>query len=440
MTGTSSPRPAPAPPLVGDTSGRKNMLLLIQLRWMAVAGQIVTIAGVQLGMGIDLPLRSMSVVLAALVTLNLVTIWWLQGRPDVDNRWLFLALLLDVVALTAQLYLSGGATNPFIFLYLLQVTLAAVLLDTWSTTGIVALTCACFVGLTIFNRPIALPRAGMPDPFTLHIAGTLVCFALDAALLFVFVGRITRNLRARDAHVAALRQRAVEEDHIVRMGLLASGAAHELGSPLSSLSVILGDWRRMPVLSGDPELLQEIAEMQAAVQRCKSILTGVLMSAGEARGEAPVVTTVNAFLNDLVDDWRVSRAASILRYDNRFGENLSIVSDSALKQVVFNVLDNALEASPRRVDFVIERDDATLLLIVSDTGPGFKAEMLARFGKPYQSSKGRAGGGLGLFLVVNVVRKLGGMVSARNRPEGGAVVTIELPLETLMIGTPPHAG
>jgi two-component system sensor histidine kinase RegB len=280
----------------------------------------------------------------------------------------------------------------------------------------------------------------MPDPFTLHIAGTLVCFALDAALLFVFVGRITRNLRARDAHVAALRQRAVEEDHIVRMGLLASGAAHELGSPLSSLSVILGDWRRMPVLSGDPELLQEIAEMQAAVQRCKSILTGVLMSAGEARGEAPVVTTVNAFLNDLVDDWRVSRAASILRYDNRFGENLSIVSDSALKQVVFNVLDNALEASPRRVDFVIERDDATLLLIVSDTGPGFKAEMLARFGKPYQSSKGRAGGGLGLFLVVNVVRKLGGMVSARNRPEGGAVVTIELPLETLMIGTPPHAG
>jgi two-component system sensor histidine kinase RegB len=224
------------------------------------------------------------------------------------------------------------------------------------------------------------------------------------------------------------------------MGLLASGAAHELGSPLSSLSVILGDWRRMPALSSNPEMLQEIAEMQAAVQRCKSILTGVLMSAGEARGEAPVVTTVNGFLNDLVDDWRVSRAASILRYDNRFGENLSIVSDSALKQVIFNVLDNALEASPRRVDFVAERARDTLVLKISDKGPGFAAPMLALFGKPYQSSKGRPGGGLGLFLVVNVVRKLGGMVSAHNRPDGGAVVTIELPLETLMIGTPQHAG
>jgi two-component system sensor histidine kinase RegB len=304
----------------------------------------------------------------------------------------------------------------------------------------VALTCACFIGLTVFNQPIALPRDGAADAFALHIAGTLVCFALDAALLFVFVTRITGNLRARDSHLAALRQHAVEEDHIVRMGLLASGAAHELGSPLSSLSVILGDWRRMPALSSNPEMLQEIAEMQAAVQRCKSILTGVLMSAGEARGEAPVVTTVNGFLNDLVDDWRVSRAASILRYDNRFGENLSIVSDSALKQVIFNVLDNALEASPRRVDFVAERAGDTLVLKISDKGSGFAAPMLALFGKPYQSSKGRPGGGLGLFLVVNVVRKLGGMVSAHNRPDGGAVVTIELPLETLMIGTPQHAG
>jgi two-component system sensor histidine kinase RegB len=425
---------------IADTSGRKNMMLLIQLRWIAVAGQIVTIAVVELGLGIALPLNAMGVVLGALILLNVATLLRLKSRADVANRTLLLALLLDVVALTAQLYLSGGATNPFVFLYLLQVTLAAVLLDTASTLAIAILACACFVALMLFNLPIAAPRAGMPDPFTLHIAGTLVCFALDAALLVVFVGRITRNLRERDAHLAAMKHHAVEENHIVRMGLLASGAAHELGTPLSSLSVILGDWRRMPQLSGDPELAQEIEEMEAAVKRCKSILTGILMSAGEAPGERPGATTVNTFLDEVVDDWCAARGVTVLRYRNGFGDDLPIVSDTALKQVVFNVLDNALEASPGRVSFSARREGEMLVLRVSDSGRGFAPEMLAQFGKPYQSSKGRPGGGLGLFLVVNVVRKLGGTVTARNRTDGGAVVSIELPLETLMIGSQHYAG
>ena len=110
--------------------------------------------------------------------------------------------------------------------------------------------------------------------------------ALSADMLIVvFMTRIARNLRDRDNGLAALRQQAAEEDHIVRMGLLASGAAHELGTPLASLSVILSDWRRMPALANDPELMEEIAEMQADVQRCKSIVTGILMSA--ARSERP---------------------------------------------------------------------------------------------------------------------------------------------------------
>src|SRR3546814_12997760 len=83
-----------------------------------------------------------------------------------------------------------------------------------------------------------------------------------------------------------MRQHATEESHIVRMGLLASGAAHELGTPLSSLSVILGDWRRMPAVAGDTDMAQELEEMQAAVQRCKAIVTGILLSAGQTRGEA----------------------------------------------------------------------------------------------------------------------------------------------------------
>src|SRR3546814_10090757 len=111
--------------------------------------------------------------------------------------------------------------------------------------------------------------------FSLHLTGMLACSSVLAVLLVVFVTRVSRNLRERDAHVAAMRQHAAEENHIVRMGLLASGAAHELGTPLSSLSVILGDWRRMPAVVGDTEMAQELEEMQAAVRRCKAIVTEI---------------------------------------------------------------------------------------------------------------------------------------------------------------------
>jgi two-component system sensor histidine kinase RegB len=409
------------------------MLLLVQLRWIAVIGQIVTIAVVQFGLQIALPLASMSIVLGGLVVLNLLSVAWLRNRTDVSIRGLLMVLMLDVAALTAQLYLSGGATNPFTFLYLLQVTLAAVLLDVWATCAVAAVAYAGFAALITFHRPLAFSDAA-GGLFHLHIVGMLVCFALDAALLVVFVTRITQNLRERDARLAALKQHAIEEDLIVRMGLLASGAAHELGTPLASLSVILNDWRHMRTLAEDPELSQEIEEMQVAVQRCKTILTGVLLSAGEARGESPSVTTVRGFLEDLIGEWRATRSATTLHYQNAFGADLSIVSDSALKQVVFNVLDNAYESSPGWVELVAERRGDILSLRVTDKGSGFAAAMLEQFGTPYHSSKGRTGGGLGLFLVVNVVRKLGGFVSASNRQQGGAVVTLNLPLTALTIG------
>lgn len=416
------------------------MILLIQLRWIAVIGQIATIAAVQFGLGLTLPLGAMSMVLGALMALNVVSYLWLRNRTEVSSRALLIGLVLDVAALTAQLWLTGGAMNPFTSLYLLQVTLAAVLLDVWSTLVVAALACLSFTVLTGFYRPFVLPRHNIADMFSLYFGGMLVCFVLDAALLVVFVTQITRNLRGRDARLAALRQQAAEEDHIVRMGLLATGAAHELGTPLASLAVILGDWRRMPAISANAEMAQEIEEMQAAVQRCKAIVTGILLSAGEARGEAPVVTTVNAFLDEIVSEWRSSRSGVRLLYENRFVEDLPIVSDSALKQIVFNVLDNAFESSPHWMELAVRHDGGMLVLRISDAGPGFAPEMLTRFGTPYQSSKGKLGGGLGLFLVVNVVRKLGGIVAANNRPQGGAVVTLNLPLAALTIGSGPRVA
>ncbi|MES1180136.1 MAG: HAMP domain-containing sensor histidine kinase, partial [Hyphomicrobium sp.] len=281
-------------------------------------------------------------------------------------------------------------------------------------------------------------RAYQGDFAWLYIQGTFICFLLSASLLIFFITRINRNLRTRDAHLAHLRQQSVEEDHIVRMGLLASGAAHELGTPFATISVILNDWQHMPALQKDPELSEDIAEMQSQLERCKAIVSEILKSSGEARGEGTLHTTVNAFLDGLVDEWRASRSPAQLEYSNNFGADAPIVPDTALKQVIFNLFDNALEASPDWLRVSARREADNLVLTVSDAGPGFRSEMLEAFGKPYHSSKGRPGRGLGLFLVVNVVRKLGGIVAAENVAKG-AVVTLTLPLASLSpTGSPGH--
>jgi two-component system sensor histidine kinase RegB len=412
---------------------------LIQLRWMAVVGQIATILVVQFGFGIPLPLKEMSAVLILLAGFNVLSSLRRRIPRDVGNREMFLALLVDVATLTAQLYFSGGLTNPFIFLYLLQVTLGTLLLETWSAWVLVGITGTCFIGLSLCFQPLAGPGPA-PGVFpTPYFEGILLCFALNAALLVITGTRINRNLRLRDARLANLRERAMQEESIIRMGLLASGAAHELGTPLSTVSVILGDWRRMPAFAGDSELLAEIGEMQTQINRCKQIVSGVLLSAGDARGESAAETTIRTFLDQLVDEWRSSRSPQQLSYDWQFGEDMRIVSDTAIKQMIFNVLDNALEASPAWVGLQVQRAADSLQLVVTDNAAGFATEMLADIGKPYQTTKSRAGAGLGLFLVTNVARILHGSVAARNRPEGGAEVTLNLPLQSLRLSAElPH--
>ncbi|MNT21241.1 Sensor protein ZraS [compost metagenome] len=230
-----------------------------------------------------------------------------------------------------------------------------------------------------------------------------------------------------------MRQRAVEEEHIVRMGLLASGAAHELGTPLATMAVILGDWRRIPALATDRVLQEEIAEMEAQVQRCKTIVSGILLSAGETRGEDSSQTTVCQFLDTLVQDWRGTRSVEQFVFDNRVADDRPMVADATLEQMVFNVLDNARDASPQWVGLQATSDAEVLHIVVSDQGPGFSPAVLKQIGTPYKSTKGRPGGGLGLFLSMNVARTLGGTVAARNLPEGGAEVTITLPLAAIAL-------
>jgi two-component system sensor histidine kinase RegB len=411
--------------LAPETAAAENMRQLSQLRWIAVAGQTLTIVFVHFVLGVALPLFQMLSVVLVLAAANFAARAALP-HYRVHDVEVLAALLLDTGALTLQLYYSGGATNPFISLYLLQVVLGAILLPRRSVWVLVAATCFCYALLSVRHVPLVLPPTLLADSADLYTIGNWIGFAMVGTLLVPFVTRISRNLSARDAYLAGLRQQAAEEDGIIRMGLFASGAAHELGTPLSSISVILADWRRMPRISGDPELAAEVADMQSEVQRCKLIVSDILHSAGEPRGEAMASTPARAFLEVLAEEWQVAHPHVPLAFRAALPPDATIPTDPSLRQAVWNLLDNAGEASATHVALDAGIEGEALAISVSDHGPGFPADQLPSIGKLYQSSKG-AGHGLGLFLAVNVARRLGGRLEASNR-DSGAQVRLVLPL------------
>jgi two-component system sensor histidine kinase RegB len=178
--------------------------------------------------------------------------------------------------------------------------------------------------------------------------------------------------------------------------------------------------------------------MRAEVERCKAIVTGILMSAGEARGQAPERTTVRAFLAEVVGGWNSGEVRAEVRDGLAFDP--VIIADPALRQVLGVLFDNAAEAGAGRVIVSTALADDVLNIDVRDDGPGFAPEVLKRLGQPYTSTKPRAGAGLGLFLLVNVIRSLGGTVHASNPPAGGGEVRLSLPLVSLAPKEETHDG
>jgi len=395
------------------------MRQLVHLRWIAVAGQLVTILGTGLALGVPLPLVPMLLVVASLAAVNLLTLAVLP-RHGATGWALLLALLFDMGSLTVQLYLSGGASNPFVTLYLLQIALAAILLRPVPAWIVAATAAGCYALLGIRNWPLLLPTNLLPLREDMFALGRWLGFALVATLLVVFITRISRTLREQDAHLAELRRRAAEEDGIVRIGLFASGAAHELGTPLASISVILADWRRLPRVVADPDLAGEIEEMQAEVRRCKAIVTDILHSAGQPRGETLAARPARLFLAEVIEAWRLTRPDTgvVVKLDEL--DRAMLVTDPALRQAIGSLLDNAAEASPGAIEVHGSHEGDELVVAISDHGPGFAPGMLAAIGRPLQSIKG-AGHGMGIFLASNVARRLGGRLEAANRGRGAEV-------------------
>ncbi|OGI44406.1 MAG: hypothetical protein A2150_00215 [Candidatus Muproteobacteria bacterium RBG_16_64_11] len=405
-----------------------NLRRLLALRYIALTGQALVLWVAVVDLHMALPQRPLVWIIAGMAVANLLS-WLRLKRPwPVREAELFGQLLLDVVALTALLYFSGGPTNPFVMLYLLPLALTAAALPgryTWVMAGVTA---ACYSALLVWYVPLPQSHGAHGDEFHLHVLGMWLGFVLSAGLIAWFAVKMAATVRSRDRLLAAMRERELKHERILALGTLATGAAHELGTPLATMAVLVKD-----IAPGQGIADEKLAILRAQIARCKEILSSLSAAAGQMRAESGRAVALDEFLRELVQRWQSMRPGveTGIRLEGVRPAPM-IVAEQTLAQAITNIFNNAADVSPASVEIDGRWTEDELTLEIADRGPGLSPELASVAGKPFVTTKSE-GLGLGLFLAYSTFSHFGGEVRLLNRDGGGVVCRLHLPLAALTV-------
>jgi two-component system sensor histidine kinase RegB len=412
---------------------------LILIRWAAFA----SLAGIFLGanhlLALGLNVTFIVEILGVGCATNLFLAWVSRRSPEYPDLIAGLTLIFDVLLLTALLFISGGYTNPFSMVFVGYVALAAVVLDARWTWGVFGVSLVCF--FTLFFLHIPLPQLAAhahhihhasasgvrTSGFSLHLHGMLVAFVCIGAIVAAFVTRMNREIAEQSRVISELREREDERKRLVSLATLTAGVTHELATPLATLSLIADELTRE--LKDSPRWGEDVALLQGEVQRCGAILQRMRAGNAELQGEAPREFSLAQLVRALQEEF-VQTSVSV-EFEGPIADDLLIYSlQHALMGSLQALIRNAIQASEAG-DCVVCRTHVgvgEIKFTVEDAGMGMSAEVRARVGEPFFTSKEPGQGmGLGLYLTKLFAQQVGGTVHITSALGSGSVVELTVP-------------
>jgi len=438
-----------------EFSARQNLKWLFILRNLMILSEIILIFLSIYGLNIRLPEQQLWLVVLSIISVNMYTSMRLQIEDPVTEIELFSQLMVDVLAIASLLYLTGGASNPIIWVFLLPVIITAIMLPHAYAWYMVILTTSVYTVLMTFNIPLPAIEPHIPDPqmlqagmenhemllkahamsdkhyFNLHIFGMWFGFVFSAGLVAFFVVELARTLKIQERSLADARESALRDERVVALGTLAASAAHDMGTPLGTIAILAHELENEYPIHRFPDLHDKMLIMQQQINRCKEALSVMSASAGELRAESGRVVPVTAYIDDVINQWRTHKPAAKLNFfiDHAIAVEAVIIAERTLTHAIINILNNAAEASPpeKGIEFHAAWDLKLLTIRIRDFGAGLPPELVEFAGKQPVISKKR-GLGVGLFLTYSTINRLGGKIRLYNSDSGGACVEISLPL------------
>ena len=432
--------------MLATQTGHAQLQRLIGLRAIALLAQCTLLMLVHYFLEYKLPWLPMLLCIFCLAAFNFASWLRLRAASPVSNMELFAQLCVDVSALSVLLYFAGGSTNPFVSLYLLPLVIAAATLPQRYTWGMAFFTTACYTLLMKYYQPLQsnhkmadgnemadmmdhdqmFMQHSMPqdDAFNMHVLGMWLGFVISAVVVAYFVVKMANAVRERDEKLARAREETLRNERIVALGMQAASAAHELGTPLATLAVVIGELQHET--EALPEWRESLTLLDGQVRNCKRILDKLLANADDS---APLVTqSLENFMVDTLNEWQLLRPTVRHHYSSSGTQPApSMRIDPSLRAAVLNLLNNAADVSPAEIDIHVRWDKQNSILEIQDHGHGLTPEVAANVGSAFFTTK-EDGRGLGLFLANATIEQLGGKVRLFNRERGGATTEVILPL------------
>ena len=409
-----------------------NLRSLLLIRSIALLGQIGVLAYVLLASRTSESLWGVTVSLVALALVTMASLWRTTRPWPVEDREFLAQLMIDVLGWTALMYFTGGANNPFVSYYIVPLVIAAAVLP-WRYTWLVAgASLLAYSLLLYYYRPFPLftPHAhmGHGDTGNIHVLGMWFNFLFSAGLITYFVVRMATTLRLQESLAVARREERLRNDQIMAVAGLAAGTAHELGTPLGTMTVLvdemLADTSLPAPTRADCELLRD------QIAQCKTTLTDLTQTAEMTTTEHRRRLPLPAFVEQTVERWAVRRPGVVHELLGDTGDSPQpppeLEFDSTLAQAFDNLLNNAADSGSDRVAVGYQWDDREMRVAVRDWGEGFAPELLQDIGKPIIRAS-RSGLGIGLLLSHATVERYGGRIELSNVRDGGAEAVLFLP-------------
>lgn len=433
--------------ILSSLPGHSQLRRLVNLRSVAISVQLLMLAVAWKFLELELDWQPMLLTIFVLATINLLS--WLRlggtqgsGRPaasplrvlhllsssPVSNFELFAQLCTDVLALSVLLYYGGGSTNPFISLYLLPLVIAAATLPGRYTWGMAALTAACYSVLMFYYIPLPHIHHGDSDSaFNAHVMGMWLGFVISAVVVAYFVVQMAQAVRNRDEMLIRAREEILRNERIVALGIQAAGAAHELGTPLSTMAVVIGELQHET--ASQPAWRDALAILNEQVRGCKRILDKILANAQHSG--ATSLQPAERLLAEVLDEWQLLRPTAQYSYAppaDIASANIPLINvDMALRAALMNLLNNAADAAPQAIEIHTHADATHFMLEIHDQGNGLNEEAARKAGSAFFTTK-KEGRGLGLLLANATIERMGGSVRLFNREAGGATTQLILPI------------
>ena len=380
------------------------------------------------------PLLQVMFVVGLYAVFTIIT-WLKQPKtPTISLNYLFIQLCIDVLALTLLLYYTGGSTNPFVSLFLLPLLLVAAIFPKPYIWSMAMVTTISYAILLLFpyqpNHGMAQMEHMNNAAMNTHAIGMAASFLFSVVVILFFVVSMAESLRDRERKLATAHEKSLRDEHVIALGTLAAGAAHELGTPLGTMAILTKEMERE--YADDDELIEQVQILRAQVDRCKATISQMSSSAGQLRATGGKNMVITEYITHIAKQWQNEHALTQLKTFYPEEKNApELVVDDTLQQALISLLNNAADAGAQHIKLNLNWNDSLLFMDIRDDGEGLSDEVQATLGKPFMSTKAE-GQGLGFYLAQAVVSRMGGNISIQNNTENkGACVHIQLPLQDM---------